>query len=194
MLKLNNIALTYADLKHTDIAELAKDFAVQVTKDATPDMMNPNNCENLLEGHKIPEKLVDYVMNRKGNFVNISREIGALVYDIWKHQNDDINDLYTVHLETLYGVKNITYKDEHPNIAQMETIHPGFKERYQHSYFGNQLEEEEICHLIAMEVAYYILGEDFHIFFNIKLELLPDDMREAFITDAKAILEELKAS
>ena len=115
-------------------------------------------------------------------------DVTALAYDAWKRQDDNINDLYTYRLETLYGVKNITYKNEHPTAVQLEKINEGFSEYYKHEIDDGE-PENSIIRMIAMEVADYVLGEDFRIFFNEKLDLLHTDMREDFIEDAKRILE-----
>lgn len=195
MFEFNHTALTYADLKGTKHAELVKNYAREVMKDAPADtkMPVPASRHRLLKGATIPKEIAELVAKEKNDILFVPNEVGALVYDTWKHLDDDVNDLYTYRIETLYGVKNITYKNDHPTVAQLETIDSGFAEYYQNE-LNEGVPENTVVNLIAMEVADYVLGEDFRIFFNENLDLLHKDMREDFLADARRILAELKTS
>lgn len=188
-----NFKLAYTDTKGTGISEDVKNFAMQVMKDTDENTRKPVHCGCLLNGIEIPENIRDFVKSVKGNPISAADDTGELIFDAWKHRDDDINNLFTYRLETLYGVKNITYKNVHPTKQQIESIREEFDEFYKNEIFEGE-SEDSICCLIAMEVADYVLGEDFLVFFNENLNLLHDDMREAFLVDARAILDELKAS
>lgn len=189
--------MTFAETKNTEIVEILRNYTKMVMKDADPNMKKPlTACSDYVfpkEPVPIPKEPIEYVENAEGvtNVLEGKQALGTLVYDTWTHLNDDVNDLYTYRIQTMFGEKCITYKNEHPTLEQMEQMRHYFAEDYINELKDGE-KEESVLHLIAMEVADYVLGDDFVIFFGERLELLHDDTRADFYQDAQRLLDELK--
>lgn len=184
----------YADLKGTEDAEKMRNFAIEAMKDADKAVKKPlYGCSYLFPEREIPEEIVNIANRVKGPNTTTDHAIALLVWDTWQHIDDDINDLYTYHFKAPYGFKNITYKNEHPTIEMIEKMRKGFKDFYLNE-LAEGADEKHICELIALEVADYCMGSDFKIIFGEDLDKLHSDMKEAFLEDARRILNELKNS
>lgn len=180
-------------------------YAVQVLESAPADMRKPAvNGVGLFDQVDVPKNIVDIFTAKQIELVNedygmsfdFQYEFGMLAYDAWIHRNDPIEDVFALRIHLDKGIKVFTVVNTHPALDQMLRWNAdAVKDSYLKCLENKEPQRyERVCEEIAVMIAKYCVGEDYTFFLNSDFQKLPKRMRDACMSDARKLADELIAS